>query len=173
MLHNEILSELPKEMVADFHSELRRVCSATSSSQSPQDSEAILASGVDNRLTDILDVFLVKTESRERCTESGHALKKSKAKQNHVPSATILHMQPMQARRCFVCESTRHETQSCTVPLRPKEKTHKLTRTGRCFRCTSWGHQSEECKRKVKYTRHSKRHASSVCNLNFPGQRKE
>lgn len=53
MLSDAIFSELPKEIIANFHKELRRANSAWKS-----------ASEVDSRLTDILEFLFVKTKQR-------------------------------------------------------------------------------------------------------------
>ncbi|XP_077553627.1 uncharacterized protein LOC144168541 [Haemaphysalis longicornis] len=79
MLSGVLLSELPKEMVVDFHRELSRTNIAEPPTlQSPPESAASSASGADSRLSEILDFLLVEIESRERCTEGARATKPPK-----------------------------------------------------------------------------------------------
>lgn len=143
-------------------------------------SPSAMATGVDGKLSKILDFLLLKTESREQCREvpqfpmenskAKFPMENSKAKlkflENHErrqpprkPSAAVLRTHPERVMRRFFCESGEHETKACTVP-----ETEACTAARRCFRCTVGGTSQGSVKKKVNCIHCNKSHASSVCN---------
>ena len=74
-------------------------------------------------------------------------------------------------RRCVYCDNESHRSGECDKVVDIDERKGILSKKKRCFNCTGEKHRASDCKSKVLCHHCQRRHHTSICNKDKPGQK--
>lgn len=170
MMADILLRSLPAEMGLDYY----RKTKTSSAEEGSGTTSAEEGSGTtEDELKKIMKFLQVEVESREECglglvTDSRNQHRKGGSQGQKPPSALVLHSEVTGRKSCYFCDGCSHSTEQCNAELDLAFKKEKLKQDRRCFRCTARGHRSNECRRRIKCSHCRGRHATSVCDPDWP-----
>eukprot|EP00794_Sanderia_malayensis_P016989 gene16989-18701_t len=120
-------------------------------------------------LDDILRLFCLELEARERCNLTpGMGQRPPQARQpaSHTTTSALLSTGgPTTSITCSFCRQ-KHLSAKCPVVTEPSSRKEILKKQGRCFVCLKRGHLSRECQSNVRCFSCGRRHHSSICEGN-------